>query len=280
VRSPQACPGVLEHPRDFSGRARVLSQRGISSASWRRLPAGWSPRSSGACVICAGRRYVSGRDRAISARRRPDEQDHAGAPAHRRSPAGREAGHRRSAAGRCHPGTGHRRRGARPRPPAGPAAVRRAPGRRQRVYLGFAVADGRRSALLVQTGELLGFTALAALAVQRDSPGLLGAGWLAHVTWDALFASQLAPSSPCCCSRWARGWPPAPCTGSAARCAAAGRPAGPSSRWRWPGPGGRRRAITPTSGWCWPRGWRPALPLVRRRIQRNWRVTWSRSRRG
>ena len=41
------------------------------------------------------------------------------------------------------------------------------------VYLGFAVADGRRSALLVQTGELLGFTALAALAVQRDSPGLL-----------------------------------------------------------------------------------------------------------
>lgn len=39
------------------------------------------------------------------------------------------------------------------------------------VYLGFAVADGRRSALLVQTGELVGFTALAALAVQRDSPG-------------------------------------------------------------------------------------------------------------
>jgi len=31
-----------------------------------------------------------------------------------------------------------------------------------------------------------GFTALAALAVQRDSPGLLGAAWLAHVTWDAL----------------------------------------------------------------------------------------------
>jgi hypothetical protein len=54
------------------------------------------------------------------------------------------------------------------------------------VCLGFGVADGRRSALLVQTGELFGFTALAALAVQRDSPGLLGAGWLAHVTWDAL----------------------------------------------------------------------------------------------
>ena len=53
------------------------------------------------------------------------------------------------------------------------------------VYLGFAVADGRRSALLVQTGELLGFSALAALAVQRDSPGLLGAGWLAHVSRPA-----------------------------------------------------------------------------------------------
>jgi Family of unknown function (DUF6010) len=54
------------------------------------------------------------------------------------------------------------------------------------VYLGFAVADGRRSALLVQVGEVLSFTALAALAVQRDSPGLLGVGWLAHTTWDAL----------------------------------------------------------------------------------------------
>jgi hypothetical protein len=46
------------------------------------------------------------------------------------------------------------------------------------VYLGFAVADGRRSALLVQTGELLGFTALAALAVQRDSRACsVPAGW-------------------------------------------------------------------------------------------------------
>ena len=62
------------------------------------------------------------------------------------------------------------------------------------VYLGFAVADGRRSALLVQTGELLGFTALAALAVQRDSPGLLGAGWLAHVTWDALHHRGRGPT--------------------------------------------------------------------------------------
>jgi hypothetical protein len=64
-------------------------------------------------------------DRAISARRRPDEQDPVGATARRRSPAGRGAGHPCGAAGRCRSGTGRRRRGARPAPPTGPAAVRR-----------------------------------------------------------------------------------------------------------------------------------------------------------
>jgi hypothetical protein len=62
------------------------------------------------------------------------------------------------------------------------------------IYAGFAVADGRRSARLVQAGELLGFTALAVLAVQRDSPGLLGDGWLAHVTWDALHYQGRGPT--------------------------------------------------------------------------------------
>jgi hypothetical protein len=74
------------------------------------------------------------------------------------------------------------------------------------VYLGFAVADGRRSALLVQAGELLGFTALTALAVQRDSPGLLGAGRLAHVTWDALHHRGRGPTR-------VRSWYPALCIG-------------------------------------------------------------------
>lgn len=81
------------------------------------------------------------------------------------------------------------------------------------VYLGFAVADGRRSALLVQTGELLGFTALAALAVQRDSPGLLGAGWLAHTTWDALHYGGRGPTR-------VRSWFPAFCVGYDAALAA------------------------------------------------------------
>jgi hypothetical protein len=74
------------------------------------------------------------------------------------------------------------------------------------VYLGFAVADGRRSALLVQTGELPGFAALAALAVQRDSPGLLGAGWLAHPIWDALHYQGRGPTR-------VRSWFPAFCIG-------------------------------------------------------------------
>jgi hypothetical protein len=68
------------------------------------------------------------------------------------------------------------------------------------------VADGRRSALLVQTGELLGFTALAALAVQRDSSGLLGAGWLAHPVWDALHYRGRGPTR-------VRSWFPAFCIG-------------------------------------------------------------------
>jgi hypothetical protein len=66
------------------------------------------------------------------------------------------------------------------------------------------VADGRRSALLVQAGELLAFTALAALAVQRDSPGLLGAGWLAHPMWDALHYRGRGPTR-------VRPWFPAFC---------------------------------------------------------------------
>jgi hypothetical protein len=62
------------------------------------------------------------------------------------------------------------------------------------VYLGFGLADGRRSALLVQAGELLGFTALAALGIQRDSPGLLGVGWLSHPIWDALHYGGRGPT--------------------------------------------------------------------------------------
>jgi len=50
------------------------------------------------------------------------------------------------------------------------------------------------------------FTALAALAVQRDSPGLLGAGWLANVTWDALHHRGRGPTR-------VRSWYPPLCIG-------------------------------------------------------------------
>jgi hypothetical protein len=50
------------------------------------------------------------------------------------------------------------------------------------------------------------FTALAALAVQRDSPSLLGAGWLAHVTWDALHHRGRGPTR-------VRSWYPPLCIG-------------------------------------------------------------------
>jgi hypothetical protein len=48
-----------------------------------------------------------------------------------------------------------------------------------------------------------GFTALA---VQRDSPGLLGAAWLAHVTWDALRHRGRGPTR-------VRSWYPPLCIG-------------------------------------------------------------------
>ena len=102
------------------------------------------------------------------------------------------------------PGTGHEPWRS-PCPASRPALSARAAAAGG-VYLGFAVADGRRSALLVQTGELPGFTALAALAVQRDSPGLLGAGWLAHVTWDALHHRGRGPTR-------VRSWYPPLCIG-------------------------------------------------------------------
>jgi hypothetical protein len=47
---------------------------------------------------------------------------------------------------------------------------------------------------------------LAAPAVQRDSPGLLGAGWLAHTTWDAVHHRGRGPTR-------VRSWYPPFCIG-------------------------------------------------------------------
>jgi uncharacterized protein DUF6010 len=73
-------------------------------------------------------------------------------------------------------------------------------------YLGFGVADGRRTALLVQSGEFLAFGAVAYLGVQRDSPALLGGGWLAHAAWDVLHHRGGGPTR-------VRPWYPPACAG-------------------------------------------------------------------
>jgi hypothetical protein len=53
------------------------------------------------------------------------------------------------------------------------------------VYLGFAVADGRRSAIVIQAISALVFLWIAQIAIREDSNLLLGLGFLAHGAWDA-----------------------------------------------------------------------------------------------
>jgi hypothetical protein len=52
------------------------------------------------------------------------------------------------------------------------------------VYLGFAVADGRSSAIVVQATSAIVFLNTAFLGVQLESDLLLGLGFLAHAGWD------------------------------------------------------------------------------------------------
>jgi hypothetical protein len=71
--------------------------------------------------------------------------------------------------------------------------------------LGLAT-DAVAFALPRQQARQLSAATLAALAVQRDSPGLLGAGWLAHVTRDALHHRGRGPTR-------VRSWYPPLCIG-------------------------------------------------------------------
>jgi len=54
------------------------------------------------------------------------------------------------------------------------------------VYLGFAVADGRPSAIAVQAVSASVFLWIAYLGVHLDSGALLGGGFLGHAGWDAV----------------------------------------------------------------------------------------------
>jgi hypothetical protein len=52
------------------------------------------------------------------------------------------------------------------------------------IYLGFAVADGRPSAIDVQARSAIVFLNIGFLGVQLDADLLLGLGFLAHAGWD------------------------------------------------------------------------------------------------
>ena len=52
------------------------------------------------------------------------------------------------------------------------------------VYVGFAVADGRWSAIAVQSVAALVFLNVALIGARNESELLLGLGFLAHAGWD------------------------------------------------------------------------------------------------
>jgi hypothetical protein len=62
------------------------------------------------------------------------------------------------------------------------------------VYLGFAIADGRPSAIAVQAGAAVVFLNVAFLGAQHDSELLLGLGFLAHAAWDWLHHEGHGPT--------------------------------------------------------------------------------------
>jgi len=53
------------------------------------------------------------------------------------------------------------------------------------VYVGFAIADGRTSAIVVQAASALVFLWVAIIGIREESSLLLGLGFLAHGAWDA-----------------------------------------------------------------------------------------------
>ena len=62
------------------------------------------------------------------------------------------------------------------------------------VYLGFAVADGRTSAIAIQVVSLLAFVIVAYIGITEDSLALIGAGWIAHGVWDAIHHEHHGPT--------------------------------------------------------------------------------------
>jgi uncharacterized protein DUF6010 len=62
------------------------------------------------------------------------------------------------------------------------------------IYFGFAVADGRLSAIVVQSISAIVFLTVAFIGVQQDSDLLLGLGFLAHGGWDWIHHEGRGPT--------------------------------------------------------------------------------------
>jgi hypothetical protein len=54
------------------------------------------------------------------------------------------------------------------------------------VYVGFAVSDGRKSAIVIQSISALVFLWAAQIGIREESNLVLGLGFVAHGVWDAL----------------------------------------------------------------------------------------------
>jgi hypothetical protein len=54
------------------------------------------------------------------------------------------------------------------------------------VYVGFAISEGRKAAILVQAISALAFLWIAQIGIREESNLVLGLGYIAHGVWDAL----------------------------------------------------------------------------------------------
>ena len=62
------------------------------------------------------------------------------------------------------------------------------------VYLGFAIADGRASAVAIQAISMLAFAIVAYIGIEDGSKAVIGAGWVADGFWDALHHEHHGPT--------------------------------------------------------------------------------------
>ena len=62
------------------------------------------------------------------------------------------------------------------------------------IYFGFAVADGRASAIAAQAASAGCFGLVAYLGVRQGSDALIGVGFAAHACWDLLHHEGRGPT--------------------------------------------------------------------------------------